>query len=177
MTQTAGDAQAVLDALVQSTQERKPAVKVTLTPVGAEKGPIPSRTDAPFPNDYPEQNIVQTVLTLRREIKRLTETADAIEALLHPAVESAVKVFGAELAEDPRAAFEAALEEVAFMERFEAMQAAAQEQTYGKPVVAIVAPESTSAWTCPTHGVGEDRLSRKGRPFRACPTCAEFERT
>lgn len=53
---------------------------------------------------------------------------------------------------------------------FTAKAAAAQAVTFAQPVVAA------DGWVCPKHKVFEDRKSPRGREFRGCPQCDEFER-
>lgn len=57
-----------------------------------------------------------------------------------------------------------------FEEKYAAMQQAAQ--------AAVFSGSPQAGWECPTHGDAglEDRTSRKGRSYRACTQCEEFEK-
>ncbi len=57
-----------------------------------------------------------------------------------------------------------------FEQDFAAKAAAAQAQTFKTP-------EMDDGWRCPKHGAFVEKISKKGRTYRACPEqCGEFER-
>lgn len=87
---------------------------------------------------------------------------------------------------DKRAAarVDAAPAEEQFVAEFAARMERLQEEAQAAVFVDAPAPEAAASgspapgWTCPKHGAADIRemTSRKGRKYRACGTCAEFEK-
>ena len=205
MNDTAAGTQGVLDAMTAGILFNKSRAAAGLTPVGAERprvgqratevdmrvdvnplaGPIP----ADFPWDMPMESVRGALREIRRQLVFLEQGCVAIEKALDkreggeaPLVGAAererAKVTATETSADAAAtAFrEQKLAEIVeeldevedFTEAFARKSADAQAQAF--------APVVGAGWVCPTHGDADIKTSPKGRKFRACPKCAEFER-
>lgn len=181
----------VLDQMTAGIMGRKATAAARLTPVGGEV-PVAHalpRTPAAFPNDQPQEVVEGTIIILERQITHLQEVVTALRGLAsRPAENEPV-----DLDEQRRARERAADERVAhltavangqaaavdkeereaaeqFKTDFAAKAAAAQTATFTRQ-----APVA-DGWVCPEHAVAVVKTSRKGREYRACPSCDEFER-
>lgn len=80
------DGVSILDAMVKGTMDRKVTTDkgAKLTPVAGEVAPIHvlPTTQAPFPNDVPDEVVAGVVRELTRQIEHLIETRDALAALV-----------------------------------------------------------------------------------------------
>lgn len=109
--------------------------------------PDPSPGDGPdFPWDQPRQQIVQLIRDMR-------DAADLIKRTINQYQQAIAVLAGA--SEDLRGG-------------------AAQIEKHLQPEAADEHADS-GHWVCPTHGEAERRVSRKGRTYRACPRCGDFE--
>lgn len=170
----ATDTQSVLDSMTAAIINRKRGVAAAsgLTPVGFEAPrvsppPVTSlagRHETVFPYDDPQtvhtaiSHGLKLVEEVKAELEHVTKGLLALGALYSapeplPPPEDPVRV--AEREADARFAADLA-----------AKQAAAQAQVF------------SAVWTCPTHGIAAtvEQTSRKGRKYRACTKCSEFER-
>lgn len=178
-------AQNILDEMTAGTLKRKANKAAQLTPVGLER---PRIADAP--GAFLGQEAVERIISnLRGAAVDAHAVADELERSLGiDPVEHARKV-DAKLAqkEIERQADDAAKVRAmtdperrpAFDVKFAAQQAAAQETTFGhKLIAALDAAPGTTDWLCPTHGGASitSLISRKGRTYRACAECKEFEK-
>lgn len=206
---TAGDAevqlQNVLDQMVKGVTERKLAEGANLTRVGTERPtsiasgqPMPSPVpDAPFPYDFPEQTVRQTISQLRREANTINAVAENLERAMNGTREVVPlkSVNGREVNENIVLAVEegdpgdtvvklapvkgvttvdpadfVAVEQGIFEEQMAAKAAAAQAEVFGAV---------DDGWKCPTHGAAsiiEKTSARTARKYRACTECKEFEK-
>lgn len=175
----------VLDQMTAGIMSRKATAAARLTPVAGEVAVTHAlpRTSAPFPNDQPAEVVSDTIIVLERQIAHLQEVVAALRLLANQPAETPVDLDAQrrdrERAADERInhltavangqaqAVDDAEQEAAqqFVASFAAKSAAAQAATF-KPV----------GWVCPEHRVAEVKTSRKGREYRACPQCTEFER-
>lgn len=72
----------------------------------------------------------------------------------------------------------------AFAARMKRMQAEAQAATFASndapaaEPIPVASGSPVEGWVCPTHGDANltEMTSRKGRKYRACTTCAQFEK-
>lgn len=176
MTDKTAATASVLEQMTAGVMGRKTEKAAMLSPVGAERGPLPERTNASFPNDHPLEVVSAALRNMRREIASIVEALDAIEALNGGPVEvpldSAATV--AAVKADEKAA------DSKFAVDFTAKQAAAQAAVYrdaeaepASPTVAV----ADGGWECPAHGANVKQVtSRKGRVYRLCLVCEEFEK-
>jgi hypothetical protein len=72
-------------------------------------------------------------------------------------------------------------DEEPFPSRFERLSADAQSQAFAGnyvPAAQEVFAGMLAEWVCPTHGNStiNNRVSRRGRKYRACTTCGQFEK-
>lgn len=167
--------QNVLDEMVAGITGAKSDKATKLTPVGSERR-LP-RTSSPFPNDDPQQVVEQAVADLRRQIKHLTEAADALEREVlgrEPSpVEEAGAVKAAEREADARhavadSAVEGGEDPEPFSARLARLSAEAQASVFTtRDAESDPAPPS---WQCPKHGLDKivTLTSRKGRNYLAC---------
>lgn len=190
---TAESTQDVLGMMTAHITGRKTQAAARLTPTGSEvtRTHVLPKTDAPFPNDQPQEVVEQKIVELERIIAQLQDAVAALRTLAGKDAEAPVDL-AAERKVRERAADEAhatrvaeaneaiaqadtvddAVEVVArFNRNFKAQQEVAQAATFTQPA----APEE-KGWTCPQHGKFVIRLSSKKREFRGCPECTQFER-
>lgn len=158
--------------------QKKQGKAATLTPVASEPGgPLDGlKTKAPFPNDHPAEAIRAALAQLRLEAGHILEAVDAAEAALRapdapaPVVEEPVDVKALEQSADAEA----------FKRDFAAKQAAAQAAAFAAADTPAETPEPATGegWACPVHGLDSvvTLKSRKGREYRACSKCEEFEK-
>lgn len=156
------DTQSVLDMMTSGIMQRKETKAATLTPVGTEKGgPLKGPVPADFPYDYPEQEVRNSVGSIRNQLRIIAEALDAVEkALAGEAPPATIEhVQGREYTKVETPAPEVA----------EANGPAQAEQP---------APPDPGTWRCPNHGYLNltQLTSRKGRTYWACTACKEFER-
>lgn len=165
----------VLDMMTASITGRKSDAAKRLTPVGqeVEKAHVLPRTQAVFPNDVPTEAVVQAVAAIRREVGYILAALDAVDEQLGKAADSGPVDLDAVRREREREADErvAAAERIttpeteAIKERLSALSKKAQEATF-----------TEGGWVCPTHGKATTKTTSRGREFRGCPDCDEFER-
>lgn len=77
--------QSVLDQMTASVVERKVAAGAKLTPVALEPGALP-RTSAAFPNDHPDEALLQRVSALEELFDRMAkidEEQERLRQLIH----------------------------------------------------------------------------------------------
>jgi len=167
MSEKATETQSVMDSFVASIMGHKAEAAAGLTPVPGER-PL-ERTPAEFPWDGAREQLLASVRIIRNELGYMSDGLAKIEAALEAeppkasALHEDIKQREAE-ADARHVARTAAVEEAPdFATRFAAQTAAAQAATFG--------------WACPTHGAKAilDKVSPKGRKFRACTLCREFE--
>ena len=156
------DTQSVLDMMTSGIMQRKETKAATLTPVGAEKaGPLKGPVPAAFPYDYPEQEVRKAIGELRRQARIINEAADAVEKALD--------------GEAPPATFEHA-----GGREYKQVETPAPEvaEANGPAQAEQPAQPAPGKWECPTHGTLniQQLTSRRGREYRACTACKEFER-
>lgn len=150
---------ATLTATVMA--EKKAAAK--LTPVEGERPvtPVLPPTNAPFPNDMPQEVVAQKVGELTRIIGHLTEARDALAALTATPVGEVVDLDAERKAREKEADARAA--EPDFNAAYKAQQVEAQAAAF-------------SGWVCPDHHQVTVKQSRKtGRDYNGCPVCNKFE--
>ena len=169
------DTQSVLDQLVKGVTDRK----TPLTPIGEEaKGPAYVKPNDPgvlvprgSEGSYMEQNLreAKEILAVAREeidrgmalIDRALKNAGVIAA--DPESLSRVKDLPAPPPVSPPSDD--------FAASFAAKAAAAQAATFTNTDA-----KASGLWLCPTHGSASERTSKKGRKYRACDECSDFER-
>jgi len=161
---------------------RKQQRAATLTPVGVEKnGPLDGPIPGIFPWDYPKEQIAAAIGRIRTELagvenglKRVEEAAGLPAPVpISPLPNDQAEAAREEQRLKERAADDLARAQSSFEAGYEAKIAAAQEQVFQ-----TASPLVDEGWACPVHGykaiVG--LVSRKGRKYRACRDCEEFER-
>lgn len=160
--------------MTRGVMERKDAKAVQLTPVGRERTALSTvKTDANFPNDIPGERIELAVVEVRRQLGLITDALNAIDAMNGIAAAGSVV--------DARTA--AKLTEKAadekFADRMKRLEAEAQAAVFASldEPPSDVTPDVTSGWVCPTHKAVNlvTLTSRKGRTYRACKGCNNFE--
>lgn len=197
MTDKTAATSSVLDMMTAGVMARKANAAAKLTPVSGEVTPIhvavspveaAYRTPAAFPFDDPQT----TILALQKARAEVMHVLDGIDALLalygsEPAVRAVVPDPDAERkAAEREADKRIAAQGGSFAEQYDKLQAEAQAAVFKEPVTKVteavtMAPITKDrpipiGWVCPEHGTFEKRLSRKGREYRACTDCDEFER-
>jgi hypothetical protein len=195
------ETQNILDAMTREVQGAKPQRGTKLTPVGTEK--IAAKlTQAAEPLRIPDlptvfmpqEGIEQAARESRYWGLKLIEIADGIEkglgmepsplAAVVEAEEQKLRERAADLAHLARKAADSTVDGgedpvdapaptdvSSFSADFKAKQEAAQAAAFTKPATAV-----TDGWACPEHGVFEDATSPKGRKFRRCTECKQFEK-
>lgn len=183
--------QSVLDQMAAGIMGRKQEKAATLTPVGLEAPAKPAIAEVKgdiFPHDGGIQSqIIFSAKIIRENLFQMRSQLDGMEDCLQSierevGLRDALPALSAKPVEAPLV--EAPLVEESFEEKYAAQQADAQAQAFGSANDApVVPPVSTSGnlssgWECPTHG--SDSLttltSRKGRKYRSCIGCDQFER-
>ena len=125
--------------------------------------PLPRLTGVGFPNDDPQDVLLQAVAAIRREMGYIAAALDAVMAAI-----------GAEnrpSAPDSNGADRSA-------ERDADARYAARLAASGIPASDPRIAVEWSDWTCPDHGIGENATTLTKRlRYRRCPTsdCREFE--
>lgn len=78
--------QSVLDQMTSAVVTRKIEAGAKLTPVGLEAGavaaPLLPRANAPFPNDHPDEAILERISVLEEQIDKLASLDEQVEAQL-----------------------------------------------------------------------------------------------
>lgn len=190
----AADTQNVLDLMTAGIMGRKAEKAAKLTPVGAEvpvvHSVIPDQIEAPYPNDMPTQELGRALVIITDQVGYILEAVAAIRAAAGiQATAQAVDLDAERKARETAAEERIAAQRVttpqteAIIARLQgAKEQAATFEVEKQLVKAAVATADEAVataldgWVCPTHGTAEVRRSRKGREFRACPSCEEFER-
>lgn len=187
--------QSALDAMAASIGTAAAEKGAKLTPVPGEV-PVP-QTVEPAPGwnkadvdgilrsiDATEKSIVGLLNILRAEVRRGLPIEPDPEMVLDEgaALALARQVFGSEVAKIVVTPTETGAIITSFAEDFEAKSQAAQAATFRAPQGADAGlpaeQPGPDGWSCPTHGdEGVTSLvSRKGREYRACTLCKEFEK-
>ena len=153
------DTQSVLDTMTAGIIGRKAERAATLTPVGMERA-VPHAA---------EQGI-----TLE-QAERLLQDLDDANRAGRRAYENLIRTgqrFVAILSGKPDTALDEAAVVGDFPAEFAAKAAAAQAATFGD------APPLDEGWSCSVHDQAslKELTSRKGRKYRACTLCEEFEK-
>jgi len=160
----------ILDSLTSEVAVRK---DTALTPVGLEKPGIPAGRMPDMPTIFmPQEAIEAAVREVRAQAKLLLQACLAIEVSLGHEVggptreEQAIEVKSVERTADAK-----------FADDYAEKQRVAQSAAFAAKPDAPVVPEYSGDWKCPEHGDLTLRVatSRKGRTYRACNTCSEFE--
>lgn len=175
----------ILDRMAAEQTKVKDAAATKLTPRGAEKGAatpavndkaLPDTTAA-FPNDHPQEVLVKALVDIETQLAYIQQAVDAVRAMIGavepPKVDKVVTTKAAEKAADKKAA------DPEFADRFAQLKKDAEDATFKDG--AEDPPEKLFAagagpWVCPTHGDAVEATSRRGRPYRKCEKCDEFER-
>ena len=189
------DTKSVLDQMTAGIMGRKELKATQLTPVGQE---IPKREPsfADATGDQFEyergmrEQIIHSGAIIRKELATIELCLQSIERqagvpLTEPPVTTITSAVNAAAEATKQAEKKADTETEKFQASFAAKAAAAQKAAFvglddpgeaPAPVVVAAAP-ADGGWQCPTHGT--DALtnleSRKGRKYRACITCNQFE--
>ena len=173
------DTQNVLDQMTAGIMQQKANKSTKLTPVAGEAVSSLPKTPAAFPNDQPQEVTEGIIRDIEIQIVRLQEVVTALR-LLTGAVESTdegptLTPVSATLKVDKEAEAKAD-ENVAFTANYARLQAEAQAAVF-KDAPPTVAPLA-KGWECPVHGGTslQSLTSRKGRMYKACTQCEEFER-
>jgi len=183
------DTQSVLDAMTAGILDRKAnkAQSVGLTPVAGEAAPKPPLCDISTPAEFPfdRPDLIQKALADARE--QVVFVLDGIDRIIaafgaNPYRTDTVMAPDTKAAEreaDERARAYAAAnppdrgpnEPVDFSADYAAKQAAAQAAVF-------TSGSAAPGWVCPVHGKSstQETLSKKGRKYRICTKCPEFER-
>lgn len=200
------DTQSILDTMTAGILDRKAGKsnRPALTPVQGEvtaSPPLPAITTLKgdvFPHDGGiTEQVTHSARSIRESLRLIATYADQIEGCLRSiereaglpegGLSSITAIGAAEAArEEQRAAERLADEAVAFArandtptegfaEAFERKAKAAQAQAFSAPASA---GSPSSGWVCPTHGAKNtaQKVSKKGRPYRVCNACLEFEK-
>jgi hypothetical protein len=185
--------QSVLDQMTAGIMQRKNA---TLTPVAGEiEAAPPTISDVkgdvfPFDAGIDEQ-IEHSARIIRAELARIEECLRSIERAANlpeggipvttfvPKSEQIRLATRADEAESERKYTESEQ----FQRDFEEKQRKAQEQALASldadtPVPEEPLPNADGGWACPEHGSAFiiTLVSKKGRTYRTCKHCEEFER-
>lgn len=194
MSPSATGTQSVLDAMTAGIMGRKSKAAAKLTPVVGEVQPIhkispvadaySGTAGAPWPFDDP-QTTMTALKAARQEVLHVMEGIDRLLAIYGvqlepptlPAQAQAEEQRARDRAADERVAAQAAAEppEESFDERLSRLTAEAQKAVFAKVTEAVTAAP-VDGWVCPEHGKFQVLTSRRGRQYRACTTCEEFER-
>jgi hypothetical protein len=180
--------------------QRKENKATQLTPVGMERGgSFATNPHVVFPWDRPAEAVQQEIVGIRLQLERWKKQADeARDGIYRSAgyiedglrqVESALEipvggpVIGTVTKVDEAVAVQRAKDEAAdkWAKEYEAKARAAQEQVFVElddPPASTPVVAGEAGWVCPKHGDEELRVlkSRKGRVYRTCMKCEEFER-
>lgn len=171
------DTQSVLDALVRGVTDRKPGLP--LTPIAQEKtGPAyAGESKAPF-FEPASAELVAYLHTIADTAMMILSVVDRVEKELTqaalegrtPSRVSYAKV--APEAEPERLTEKQKVEaEESFEESFARKQAEAQAAVFTHTDA-----KAEGLWLCPVHGSAVEATSKKGRKYRRCEACSEFER-
>jgi hypothetical protein len=166
------ETQSVLDKMTAGIMGMKQERATQLTPVGMERSnPLPAIAEARgdvFPHDGGIQDqIVFSAKIIRENLFQMQTQLAGMEECLRSIEREAG------LAEPLTPVSTPA--EPTFEEKYAAQQADAQAQAFtATPVV-----KGTDAWECPAHGSSNvvGLKSKKGRDYRKCTLCSEFERS
>lgn len=174
------DTQSVLDALVRGVTDRKPG---PLTPIGQEASGPAYAGEAKEPFFGGEiAPMVAALHVIGDQLMMLMSIRDKLEAnLTHMALEGRLPEHKTiPVAEPERLTEKQKVEaEPDFAARFAAQQAAAQAAVFTTTDAKAAASADSAVqglWLCPVHGSATERTSKRGRKYRACEECSEFER-
>lgn len=154
----------VLASLTASVMDDKKIAARVLTPVAGEARRLPD-----VPGDFlTDEGVANVATECRRNAEYLLKVADGID-LMRNAAPPAVPVadLDAKRAEKERAADARAADVVP--EATADFDARIAE-------LATNAQAATFSWVCPDHGEAVVKTSAKGRAYRGCPDCNQFER-
>lgn len=159
----------VLATLTANVMAEKKAAAKTLTPVAGERAPrVLPHTEAAFPNDIPQEVIQQKVAELTRIINHLTESRDALAALIGQEPPNVVDL------KEVQKQKERAADERAAAPDFNADFKSKQEEAIAS---VFPGPEAKTDWECPVHHKSATKTSAKTqREYIGCPDCALFKR-
>lgn len=186
--------QSVLDSMTAGILDRKAGKTASagLTPVAGERAPAPPTIPHDLPGNFmAAEGIRDAAKDLRAHAALLLSVADSLDLLtgmptvqqVDPTVlvEEARK--RAEREADARVAAANAARAttttndfaVQFAEKQEAAQRAVFSPDADKPPVS---GSAAAGWACPVHGPSatQEKTSRKGRTYRVCSRCLEFEK-
>jgi hypothetical protein len=179
-----GEKTSVLAQLTATVMAEKKKASSTLTPVAGEERPasVPHHTPAPamtpsgIPADLPgafmageamsdaSSDLRKYAANLRRYADDLEKVADGIDVVrgVPDAVEAQSKADVEREAALAQKEKERQADEKAKSPDFNSLAKAAQAAAFG--------------WVCPVHGKSVTKTSSKGREFKGCPECTQFER-
>lgn len=180
--------QSVLNDMARSVTARKSSASLTPTPMEAwplRDGPV--ITGALFPDDQPTNEIEGALLRVEREIANIRKmmgiVSNELTAQQAKEKEADARVAAAEQVQPKRdfAAEFADKQERAKAAAFDGVRGASTRatSTTGDGNVSGREGDATGVvWACPAHGAGSTvtKQSPRGRSFRACSQCGEFER-
>jgi hypothetical protein len=181
------DTQSVLDQMTAGIMGRKQEKATSLTPVGMERPTILDAKGDVFPHDGGiGSQILHSARLIRAELAGIESCLRSIER------EAGLTEGGPPVViHDPKEAARLAVhaeeqaKEASFKERFAKQQVDAQSQVFvvsDEPVPIAPAPVApgnvTEGWICPVHGHKNltTLTSRKGRQYKSCVGCDQFER-
>jgi hypothetical protein len=184
--------QSVLDQMTAGIMARKDEAATRLTPVGQERianapsdvagGAVPPPTAA-LP-DEERQSILAAIVEARQELARAEKSLETARRTLGEVERNINRANGYMLEADwdARRARTAAPEKP-FAEHYAELQARAQSAVFGSPAdepspQPVEQDAPTVGWACPEHGSASltTLTSRKGRTYRSCTACQEFEK-
>lgn len=191
------DSGSIIASMASDIVNRKSAAASVLTPVQGEAikqpGTLP-KTTAMFPNDQPGEVVAGVIRELERQIANLIGVVESLRGAAGIEDPIAVIVEGEEAklreaAADLKAAAKAKKltpETQAITDNMARLKASAQAEAFtGGPTVECIIAEADDpevaangkpkGWTCPEHGKAIDKTSPKGRAYRGCPECRNFE--
>lgn len=177
--------QSVLDSMTAGIlgQKAGKTAAAGLTPVVGEKPRSAIPADLPG-NFMAAEGIRDAAKDLRAHAVLLLSVADSLDTLT--GMTTAVEVDPAQLVADAKKKAEreadarvAAAKPQDFAAQYATMQAKAQQAVFSPDADKPPTSGSVSAgWACPVHGAKhtEEKVSRKGRAYRVCNQCLEFEK-
>lgn len=170
--------QSVLDQMTAGIMDKKAAKATTLTPVSGEKAVL----DRTFPVALPYDNadmIQKALADAREQVVFVLEGIDKIISAFGENPYQSAAPDTADLAQRQKEREADERVKAAACPKYEQLQQEAQASLgWDQPTPPVQSPTERGGWFCHTHKDAPVRelTSKKGRVYKACTICEEFER-